>query len=201
MAIGMTPELWLSILAIIVSVVSAAYVILEVGIKMGVGYREQETTSTKKDKIDKALADESITELENVTKLIASKEASEEDRKERILNLGRIEYYGDFAEDLLDKMGTYNGNFRRSTIVSGFVVFFTIVLWGYTFQDVTKVNVLLLISSLVYSGVTILSLRVSYLSIRKYFLLRDAFVRLSEKPSCDKCEELSDNLEENGISI
>jgi len=197
----MTTELWLSIVAIIVSAASIVFVILEVGLKLGVGFREDATTSARKEKIEAALKGESDAELADISKLIASQKGNEKDLKERILNLARIEFYGDFTKNMLDEMKVYSDNFVRGIIVSVFAVFITIALWVLSFQDVTSVNIVLLFGALAYVVLSMYSLRLTYLSIRRYYDIRYAFVRLSEEPSCDKCQEIDEFLEKKSISI
>jgi hypothetical protein len=197
----MAMELWLSIVAILVSVASVVFVILEVGMKLGVGFREEETTSTRKAKIEGALKVESDTELADIRELVTSKEGSEKDLKERILNLARIEYYSDFTKNLLDRMKVHSDNFLRGSIASVIVVFLTIAFWAVALQDVTNVDILVLMMSFAYLGLAIYILHMTHLSIRKYYNIRDAFVRLSEEPSCDKCQEIDESLEEKGISM
>lgn len=109
----MSPELYLSIMAIIVSVASAFFILLELGMKMGVEYREQEVTLEGKKKIDDKLKTEFSEELTNITEIIVAKEESNEALKERILGLARMDYYSDFAKRMLDRMTTYNSQFLK----------------------------------------------------------------------------------------
>jgi len=185
------------IAAFIISIFSAIFVAIKEGVGLTLDYRESETTSRRKKEIDDKLREEVKKELKKSRKRDISTKVDDEEVFEQTEALGRSAFLArSITEKMLDSMSLYMKNAFKNLAGALIALFFTLVL-GLEFGDLSQW--LSFIPALPYAILTAMSLVLATKNLRKYYFIREEFVRLSENPNLEYCLELYEELTERGL--
>jgi hypothetical protein len=160
------------------------------------GYRESATTSRRKREIDLKLRAEVRKEITRYALLLGKDKRDEEKEFEKAVKLGRSADYarsisGKLLEDITQHISSALSNLAVTLIASFGTIYMGLNL------DLSVLNNLITIFALVV--VTFFALYMTNKQFRKYYLLRERFVRLGENPTLDYCTKLVEELRSQGV--
>lgn len=184
----------LAIIALVVSIASIAIILLEKGVSLPLGYRESIETTTRKKDIDSKLRDE--VRKEQLLHDSTRKERNEEEELESLVELGRDAFFArSISGNLLNDITRYMNSALSNLLIGLFVFFFTLYIGVNTDFSTTNSIVVFVI----FVIITLSAFYFTYKQLRKHYLLRERFVRLSENANLEYCRELVEELEDEGL--
>lgn len=187
------------IAAFIISISSAIFVAIKEGVGLTLEYRESETTSRRKKEIDDTLRKEVKKKLDKFLKEDRSTKADDEEVLEKIEDLGRCAFLARFTtERMLDNMTSYMKVAFKNLAVFLFALFFTLFYYFTMLEGtVIRYDIFLMFCFLVIMTGVFFALVIT--NLKKHYFIREEFVRLSENPNLDYCDELYDELYGRGL--
>lgn len=185
----------LAIVALIISVASAIFVIITQGFDMLLGYRESSETAKRREEINSKLRAE-VKEQEREVLRTITLEKNEEKELQTLVDLGQSAFYAkSITNRLLERMT------ERIGTAIGFVAMslgtFLVTLFQGLNQNLSDIANLLPFLVFVALGFSMLYL--AGRALRQYYLLRERFLRLGENPTLAYCKELSEELRKENV--
>jgi hypothetical protein len=187
----------ISLVALILSAVSIILWGMKEGIRLPLEFRESEETSRRRETIEKKLGDEVKKELGELQKSLVEKEGIGEKELEDISNLGRHAFFARSASSkMLEDMTFYMSN-ALTTLAMGLVALVITVFYGLVIIDVLNPNNALMLFLL--AGFTMILFIMTYYRVKNHYILRKAFIELSENANLEDCEELVEELRDKKL--
>jgi len=186
-----------SIIALVVSVASVAFIVVKEGTSLALGYRESSVTARRKREIDSKLRAEVRREIARFMILLEKDKRNEEKEFDRAMELGRSADYarsisGRLLEDMTQHMSSALG-LLSATLLS----FFLALYLGLNIPDFLVPNAS--IPFLMSVALVLVSFYMTTKQLRKHYLLRERFIRLGENPNLEYCRKLVEELKKEGI--
>jgi hypothetical protein len=188
----------ISALALVLSVFAVVLTSMKEGVEMALGFRESEATSAKLKRIRDEMVDEIEKETLTFLKENGKKEKMDPEITKGILDISANMLYGVLGEKLLEVMTNRAKQFLKRLIATTLTVLLTVVyfvaysLLGLISETTLSFGVIYIFFAIVLGYATIDN-------ARKYFDVRLAFQKLAENPSCEKCEEIVNELKGKGM--
>ena len=179
------------IISLIFSVIAVVFTTLSVGLSFTLGFREREETSRRKDEIKSKL----MKELEGeVTKFFEkNRKKVDEETVLEIMDLAETVDYVFMTPTLLENMTYYGNRFLRlSAFTLVYCLMFTLYVVIY-WESMT--DIFIFVFGIFIVAVIIILGYLSYSHLRKYYYLREGFLRLYEDPTLETCVLVEEDLE------
>jgi Flp pilus assembly protein TadB len=189
------PSVWISIIALILSVLAVVLTSMKEGIGLALGFRESETTSRQQKKIREALEKEAQNEISKFLEENRDKKKTDPQMKEAISEIARNDYYTTLGDDLLEEMTNASSRFLRGLFVTVVMALMVVFLLMYSTDSIVPVVSIIYVIFPFYTGYA--TAKNAY----KYYYLRLTFQRLADDPTFDTCDVLDDWLKTKGISF
>lgn len=194
----------ISIIAILVSVISVILVAMKEGIALSLGFRESSETASKRQSIQTSLETEvnkSILSFLEKNKDKVNLNQVDDDMKDNIFEIAIGSRYSNFGNRILERMTRtltlFLEQLTMAIIFTSILAIYAYLYYPFGISDVVMSSVGLLVYFLPFSIFFYFAFNTS----RRYFRLRLAFQRLSEKPTIEICNKIDDWLEEKGIHM
>jgi len=187
------------ILALVLSIASIVFVGIREGIGLTLGYRESETTQRRKKEIEGHLLEELRKKWKSLMEDVMKSENKEEGIPiEDLEEIGYLCYLArSMIEDMLDTMATYAKTALKNLVYSLYFLFATIV-WIVNFPEFyMSLDVGLFF--FVFAPLTYVNFHWMVKNLKRHYFIRDRFIRLSEKPNLEYCEEVAEELMEKDL--
>jgi len=182
----------ISIIALIFSIVAIIFTVIGTGLSFTLGFRERAETSRRKTEIKNQLEQDLNESIHTFLDKSREKNTSYEKITEDIMDLARMVEYADLADNLLENMTHYGNQFLR---MSAFTLIYSMVLVIYATIYSGIVDILIFSVGVFLLAATALLGYIAYLNLRRYYYLREEFLRLHEDPTMETCSAIEEDLE------
>lgn len=189
----------IAVVALVVSVFTAAFVMIKQGIGLAIEYRESPETSRRKVTIEEKLQDQygqELTEFLNYCSSRKSLDIKDVNMRNRVIELGQRTRYLNLGTILLEQMTRFSKRFLRAILISIPFMSATIVFGVSTWETDPLLGVLFIVP---YGAATAGFIFLAGSFLQKYYFAREKFVALSEDPSLDNCQVIVEEMRKKGI--
>lgn len=182
----------ISIIALIFSALAIVFTVIGTGLSFTLGFRERAETSRRKTEIKNQLEQDLNASVHTFLEKSQEKNSSYEKITEDIMDLARMARNVDLADNLLENMTHYGNQFLRG---SAFTLIYSIMLIIYATIYSGNVDILVFTMGIFLLAGTALLGYLAYSNLRKYYYLREDFLRLHEDPTMETCSLIKEDLE------
>jgi len=191
-------SLLISALAIIFSAVAVVLTAMKEGIGLALGFRESEETQTKLKRINDQMKKEIDEETLDFLKKNGNKKSMDEEIKNGILDVSANMLYDVLGAKLLEEMANTAKRFLKRVFITALMLV-VIIVYFYVYSSLGLISEATLTFGLIYVLLASILGYLTIIDVRIYYDIRLAFQKLSENPSCEKCEEIVKELKGKGV--
>jgi uncharacterized membrane protein len=190
----------IALLALMLSLISIVLWGLKEAIGLPLEYRESETTANRRKDIDDKLRAEVKTNKSRVMVILSEHKESEEKELEEIEELGHCAFLARWTSSRILEGMTYSMSRALRLFGTGILVAVIVVLYFlYLSMIETIMSTESIFFMIVFVILTAIPFIMTYNHVKKHYVLREAFTRLSENANLEYCKELVDELRDKDL--
>lgn len=187
-------------MALVLSLISIVLWGLKEGIGLPLEYRESEATANRRKDIDDKLRAEVKTNMSRVMVILSEHKENEETELEEIEELGRCAFLARWTSSRILEGMTYSMSRALRAFGTGILIVVIVVLYFlYLSTSATIVSMENILFAIVFVILTAIPFIITYNHVKKHYILREAFTRLSENANLEYCKELVDELQDKDL--
>jgi uncharacterized protein YjeT (DUF2065 family) len=187
-------------MALVLSLISIVLLGLKEGIGLPLEYRESDAAINRRKEIDDSLRAEVKTNMSRVMVILSEHKEKEEKELEEIEELGHCAFLARstsirILEGMTDSMSRALRTFGTGILVVVVVVSYFL----YLSISATIVSNESIFFAILYAIVTAIPFIMTYNRVKKHYILREAFTRLSENANLEYCKKLVGKLQDKDV--